>query len=331
VLGRALSFSDPEIVRMASEDFVPAVGDDWYQRRRQDAAGRFFRKVADQGPRKGDGTRQGIYALTADGQLLAYKNAGQAPDVMRAVLRAALAAWRKLPEDRRRPGAVAVPREPSEPDAAYDRTPPPGGLVVKTFTRALERPEPGGDPGASTCDPGGGGEAARDHLWLRPEDWRPLVPDDPRPGQTLSVPEKLVARIARYHLVDNTRGEPPFWEPEHVRKAELTITIASVTPGAVRLRLDGAVLLSTSADPSQSERGYDARLLGHLTYDCKADALTRFDAVALGDHWGEGRFTPDARPGRAPLGVAFLLADGYERCWGDIDMTLSRPRATRNR
>ena len=40
-----------------------------YQRRRQDAEGEFFRKVADQGPRKGKGgaTRQGIYCFTASG------------------------------------------------------------------------------------------------------------------------------------------------------------------------------------------------------------------------------------------------------------------------
>ena len=73
---------------MASHDYVPVAGDDWYQRRREDAEGRFFRQVADQGPRRGAGgsTRQGIYCLTADGQLLAYKNAGQDASVMREVV-----------------------------------------------------------------------------------------------------------------------------------------------------------------------------------------------------------------------------------------------------
>src|SRR6478672_1245892 len=67
---------------MATEDFVPVTADDWYQRRRQDAEGEFFRKVADQGPRKGEGgsTRQGIYCLTAAGQLLNYKNAAHAAE-----------------------------------------------------------------------------------------------------------------------------------------------------------------------------------------------------------------------------------------------------------
>ena len=95
---------------MASEQFVPVSGDDWYQRRRQDAEGRFFVKVANQGPRKGDGgnTRQGIYCLTADGELLAFKNAGNLSDVTREQLQQALAKFKTLPADRRSPGAIEI-------------------------------------------------------------------------------------------------------------------------------------------------------------------------------------------------------------------------------
>src|SRR5688572_8479416 len=98
------------MIRMATENFIPVTGDDWYQRRREDAEGEFFRKVANQGPRKGEGgtTRQGIYCLTADGKLLAYKNAGQDPAAMRDVLRSALKAYWRLPEAQRKPGAVQV-------------------------------------------------------------------------------------------------------------------------------------------------------------------------------------------------------------------------------
>ena len=35
--------------------------------------------------------------------------------------------------------------------------------------------------------------------------------------------------------------------------------------------------------------------------------LERFDVVALGRHWGDGTFTPGARPGRTPLGIAVEL------------------------
>src|SRR5215813_3812829 len=95
---------------MATKDYVSVAADDWYQRRREDDEGRFFRSVADQGPRKGAGgsTRQGIYCLTASGKLLAYKNSQDA-GVMREVLRQGLAQWRQLPASERRPGAHQYP------------------------------------------------------------------------------------------------------------------------------------------------------------------------------------------------------------------------------
>src|SRR5262245_13399700 len=125
---------------MATEDFIPVAADDWYQRRRDDAEGKFFRAVADQGPRKGEGgsTRQGIYCFTADGKLLAYKNAGQAPDVMRDTLRQGLREWQRLPEERRKPGGITVEDLPKT-DPLYSRKPPPGGLVVKVYTRILDQ------------------------------------------------------------------------------------------------------------------------------------------------------------------------------------------------
>src|SRR6059058_5304498 len=98
------------MVRLASEKFVPVSGDDWYQRRRDDAEGEFFRKVADQGPRKGKGgsTRQGIYCFTASGKLLGYKNAQDAK-VMLETVKQALKRFEALPEEERKPGAVEVP------------------------------------------------------------------------------------------------------------------------------------------------------------------------------------------------------------------------------
>ena len=117
---------------MATEDYVPVAADDWYQRRREDEEGKFFRAVANQGPRKGEGgsTRQGIYCFTADGKLLVYKNAGQDAGVMRDVLRQGLREWKKLPEERRKPDAVTV-SDFAKIDSTYSRTPPAGGLIVK--------------------------------------------------------------------------------------------------------------------------------------------------------------------------------------------------------
>ena len=294
---------------MATENYVPVAGDDWYQRRRDDAEGKFFRGVADQGPRKGQGgsTRQGIYCFTADGKLLAYKNAGQAPDVMRDVLRQGLREWQKLPAERRQPGAVRVD-ELDKTDPIYSRTPPPGGLIVNVSTRILDRDKGGWCRG--TCERLGGDKAARDHLWLTAAEWQALVPADPKKGARSPLPPAVAERMLRFHLIDNTRGEPPMWRREDIRSQELTLAVEEVTPAVVRLRLDGSVLLATRADAAKADRGFDARLLGYIQYDRAKKMIDRFDVVAVGDHWGEGRYTGGARPSRQPLGVAFELATG---------------------
>jgi hypothetical protein len=309
VAGRALAFSDAEIVRLATEEFVAVAADDWYQRRRNDAEGSFFISVANQGPRKGEGgaTRQGIYCLTADGQLLAYKNAGQNPGVMREVIQEGLEKWKRLPQSKRSPGAVKV-GEPDSEDAQYARTPPKRGLVVNVFSRLLDREGPQSYADAA-CAIGRGDEAGRDHLWLTEAEWKSLVPSGTKTVERFPVPSQIAERILRFHLVDNTRGEPPMWRREDIRSSELTVTVEETSDAGIKLRLEGKALL-TAKTRNEAERGYDARLLGFITYDRQKDAITRFDLVAVGDHWGEGPFTGHARPGRTPLGIAFELATG---------------------
>lgn len=295
---------------MATDDYVPVAADDWYQRRRDDAEGKFIRSVADQGPRKGQGgsTRQGIYCFTADGKLLAYKNAGQAPDVMRETLRQGLRAWEKLPAESRKPGVVKV-NDLEKIDARYTRTLPPGGLIVNVYTRILDR----GDEGKlckGTCKTLGGDAAARDHLWLTEADWKALVPSDAKQGDRIPFPPRVAERILRFHLIDNTRGEPPMWRREDIRSQDLRLTVEEVTTASVKLRLEGAAVLATQADTAKADRGFDVRLLGHVQFDRTKKAIDRFDVVAVGEHWGQGTYTGGARPGRQPLGVAFELSLG---------------------
>jgi hypothetical protein len=291
---------------MATRDYIPVACDDWYQRRRKDAEGEFFRAVSEQGPRKGvgTGTRQGIYMLTADGKLLAFKNAGQAPDVMRDSLKQGLREWAKLPEGRRRPGAVRVPNA-GRIDRDFVRTPPEGGLILKVFTRILDNK--GGECVRGTCEAKWGDKAARDHMWLTAAEWKALIPVEPSKGKKADVEQKVVERILRFHMIDNTRGEPPFWTLKQIRKKAMTVTVESVTEGEVALRLDGEALLEDG-----EKRGFDARLLGKIRYDRRKKAITAFDVVAVGDHWGEGVFTRGARPGKTPLGISFELASGED-------------------
>src|SRR5262245_13182747 len=289
---------------MAREDFVAVTADDWYQRRRQDAEGEFFRKVANQGPRKGEGgaTRQGIYVLTADGELLSWKNAGQNAEVTREELKRALGKFAKLPESRRKPGAVEF-GEPGKLDPMYGRTPPVGGPIVRVHTRILDRT--GDEYCKGACKTTGGDAAARDFLWLTMAEVRSLAPAKSDAGFTYEMPKKVADRIVQFHLVDNTRGEPPFWTREQVRRAKLTLTVVRATADGIELRLDGDALLATDADTARADRGYDVKLRGELRYLPTKQSIDRFDIAAIGEHWGEGTFTRGSRPGRSLVGVAF--------------------------
>jgi hypothetical protein len=302
-----LAFSDADVIRMASEEFIAVAADDWYQRRRQDEVGKFWISVADQGrPRDDGGTRQGIYCLTAAGKLLAYKNSRNA-SVMRDVLKAGLAAYAALPAAERQPGAVTV-NNLTRIDPAFERTPPQRGLVLKVYTRILDR-DASGQFCKGTCSVSGGDQSARDHLWLTEAEWKTLVPANPKPGDQFPLPPAIGERIARFHLIDNTRGEPPMWQREEIRSRQLPLTVTDVTANEVHLKLEGPVLLATSAVPELARRGFDGRMLGNITYDTAARKITRFSLVALGEHWGRGQFTGNARPGRTLLGHAFELVE----------------------
>ncbi len=294
---------------MAKEDFISVVGDDWYQRRRDDPEGKFFRQVADQGPRKGEGgsTRQGIYCFTAAGKLLAYKN-HQDAEVMRGVLKQTLEAWNKLPGSERRPGAVKV-ETLVKADPRYSRRPPSGGLVMNVQTRILNR-DAKGDWCKGTCQFIGGDRSARDHLWVTRGEWKALIPAHPTKGDKFSLPDRIADRLVRFHLVDNTRGEPPMWKKEEIRSRDINLIVEEASTVGVRLRLEGSVLLATRPNIADSERGYDVRLLGYLNYDGIKKTFDRFDIVAVGDHWGEGQFNKGARPGRTILSLALELARG---------------------
>ena len=306
--GRASVFADSETIALVNKHFIAVTGDDWYQRRRTDAEGQFWKKVSDQGPRRTSHTKQGVYCFTTDGELLVYRNHLDA-NVMREDFKKAVRKWEQLPAERRKPGAVKI-EDAGKLDARYHRVPPKDGLVLRTYTRILDRKD--GSFCKANCDHPGHDFAARDHIWLTADEVRKLVPADPKKGDTVALPPAVAVRLARFHFVDNTRGEPPHWKKEEIRSLKMPLQVEEVSEARIRLRLDGNALLATDADAKKADRGFDVRLLGWIEYDRTRKAIVRFDAVALGDSWGEGSLTRGARPGRTPLGVAIELAKGDE-------------------
>jgi hypothetical protein len=137
------------------------------------------------------------------------------------------------------------------------------------------------------------------------------------------MPEVIANRLVRWHLNPlSVYGETNALAPKAVRGSQFTWTVDAVSDTSVRLRLDGLAQLGEEGDelPAAVAEGtcatigpwgYEPRLLGYLEYDPQPSAVTRFDIVALGDHFGRlGIADSGSRPGVQPLGISFELVSG---------------------
>lgn len=304
MLDRGSSFADAEVIATLRERFVPLALDVWYEQRRDDAAGELFRKLVAQRPgMTPERSTQGFYAFTADGTLLEGWNHRGLDRLRQHVARAldefdADAAKGAAEQARASAAADDVPSTPppqsTQPPAAadprFDRTLPAGAAIVAVHTRvvAADWPPPADDHQRRMQQATG-----FDHLWILRDEL-----DELRAGR---FPRPLARRIARFHCVDDTRGEPPHWEPGEVALSRIDLARDAAEPAA--WSLDGEVSLR-SADGA---RRFDARAGGAITFD-DVGRLERFDLALRGLFEGEGQYTRGAPPGPFTLAIVLTLA-----------------------
>jgi hypothetical protein len=273
---------------------------------------KFFKKLEAGGARLGNNW----FLCTARGKVLGTND---------LALHQWLAAWDNLPLPERRPGAVTIEdRGPFEPKNVPPQ-PPPGALILKVYSRGLERDARGRLYAPQSFRLGASkttikAEPQRDFLWLTEAEWRSLIPPQPTEGMTYPVPAAIRNRICYFHLANMTLGFSPLWSREQIRSAEFTLTVYHVSSSSICLRLDGTAQLATEPDLAKAKRGYDAALLGFLEYNVHTKSFRRFDILALGDDWGAFEGYGLAR--RYPLGFAFELSRNEPAC------QLRPPRAT---
>jgi len=276
VLDRASSFADPKVIALLQTRAIPVALDVWYEERRQDAAGEFYLEIAKQ--RDGydpERTTQGFYICTPSGDVLSAWNNRDPAKLLRNLEHAV---------ESYKPADVAEIE--SHDDARFARKAPDGGAVIDVFSRILEAAWP---PAQDEWQAKFRSSIGRDHLWITREELTALARGELAPT--------LASRIARFHLIDNTRGEPPMWAASEVRKCELTLT-----RDGDAWKLAGPVQLATAS----GERGYETQLDGSIVFE--GAKLARFDLVARGKFHGEGRYTQGAPPGAFTLGIAMRLA-----------------------
>ena len=192
---------------MLKTRFVPVAIDQAYQRRQQDTEGEFYRKIAGQGPRDNfDSTTQGFYIATASGDLLLYNN-NRDPDKLQRLMKQKLTEF----ESRAPTSSTAAEIRTEKLDSRYNVSPPEGGLVLRVRAKVLGGFEPTDDPWQRIFQTA----LSRDNLWISASEHKALVRGE--------LPATVQQRIARFHLVDNARGEPPMWKPEEIRKLDITL------------------------------------------------------------------------------------------------------------
>ena len=281
MLDRESTFANPHIVTLLKTKYVPVAIDQHYQRRQKDTEGDFYRKIAGQGPRNNfNSTTQGFYIVTASGKLLLFNN-NRDPKKVQRLMTEKLAEFQQ--SDAAKRVAEVIPRR--RVDTRWNVAPPDGGLVIRVNSKVLGGYEPTTDPFQSIFQTA----ISRDNLWISASEHTALTK-----GQVTAA---LQQRISRFHLVDNTRGEPPMWRENEVKQVTMQINNGKLT---------GTVHLETQ----DGKRGYRAELLGRV--ESTGGKIVRFDVVALGDFWGEGTYTRRAPKGKFPLGITFRIADGTD-------------------
>ncbi len=280
MLDRESTFAQPEIVQHLKANFIPVAIDQANQRRQKDREGEFYRKIAGQSPRNDfQQTTQGFYVADAAGNLLLYNN-NRDPEKLLRLLRKSLDEFSSQNREQATEPMAAASR-----DERYQPLPPEGGLVVRVRAKVLDGYPATDNRWRKIFQ----NALSRDNLWISKPEHEQIVEGD--------IPESLITRIARFHLVDNTRGEPPMWRESEIRSASLDLQGDT---------LKGAVHLETDA----GDRGYSAELLGKVTVEDKR--VVQFEMVSLGQFWGEGRFTRGAPEGKFPLAISFTLADNSD-------------------
>ncbi len=332
-MGRALTFSDPRVIGLLNEKFVPVAANISHLQRQDDEEGRFLRLVSWQGrfglsfeeasARMADTEHgechQGQFVTTTEGELLGSRHVRD-PDQLLEMMEQALENWERRGTQH---GCFRI-GEVEGPDTRFAWAYPEDGLVLHLGVRDLSRqvdfrPEIFLD------------SHNQDYVWLTREEMRLIVPPDAAVGDSFPMPGEVTRRLVRFHLVDSVRGETAPWPPEALCDVEMWLTVTGVTPEGVDLKVSGHAFLCEEKDwctfpPRESvykrgemcciirERGFDAKLLGYLSFDPQAERFSRFDLVAVGSRWGATTFNnrrEDVEP--APMGVAMTIAGRAER------------------
>ncbi|MCB0826597.1 MAG: hypothetical protein KDC26_10435 [Armatimonadetes bacterium] len=274
-------FTNEEVIKRLKEDFVPFAGDtnvlqvghgplhDW-----------FMSTILPIHPGAEKGvTAQGFYVVGADGTGYKFSMHARPAEKFMELLDQGMAAYKASP-----PKPVEIPGQAMDNPALVA---PAGTLKVRTISRVRPMPE-----GAPDKNAGFG----QDHAWILPEDVAFLhsITEDS------AVPDNLAYKLARFHFVDNVRGEPDRWALEEVKYVALRVRPVK----ANQFEIYGKFSMETAT----SNKGYEGKFEAQIAIDKKGNPI-KFEGLADGMAWGDHRNTSGAPSGKFPVKIAFQNVD----------------------
>ncbi len=276
-MDRAFTFADQRIIDVLTKEFIPAVGNTHELQNQKSPAGSWFMSAAQLvNPRVLDKTTaQGFYVVAANGQPYGFNN-NRDPERVLDFIRKNGSSFKSSPPP---PATIAE----SDLAASFTRKASETVSTLRAFTRIKPLPK--------DCDVLNH-SVGRDHVWIYPSDLEQVV------GRTgkFDMPVQLATRLARYHLVDNVRGEPSFWTPDEVKKSAFQMW----PKGGGVFAFAGTYAMQTA----DKQRGLRGTLEGEMRIT--GGSLSRFRAYGEAKAWGAGPYTPRPPSGEFPLVFAFI-------------------------
>jgi len=300
VADRRSVFGDAELRALARERFVCAADEVWRLQRGSDEDCVFFQRAVNGGERITDsGSRQGVWVFAPDGTLLVHANEHRA-EAVRALLARGLERLAERPQPLARLPADAR----LTPGHRWEDSFPADGLALVRTARDLG-PEGLASPRSTAWN--------RDFAWFSRAEVQAMV-DGLEPGEQRELPQ-LAERLARFHLVDNVRGQTIPYAPGEVR-ARILATVTARVGDTLVLRLEGETRALAEGTwtlgdnlwkpAGEHPHGLDTRIHGRATVDRTRGRITSFELVAVGRRFG--RTDNNARwRDPAPSRLAFHL------------------------
>jgi len=254
------------------------------------------------------GTRQGTWILAPGGEgggvVLARAGSGSVEATL-AAMEKGLSSWEQLDEaSRRLPGDVEL-----EPAHRWEGSYPEAGVVLDRVARDLDEHGLEGKPHPRWN---------RDMVWFSKEEIGAMLPERMVPRMAVDL-SGLARRLARFHLVDNVRGQTLPYADEEIVKATLKgdsiarvgDTIVFAFKGETLARAKGPWLLGENlwkpGDGRQWPRGIETRMMGRMNVDVNTREVSDFELLVVGRCWGRTAMNGRGRAGAEPRLIAFHL------------------------